>query len=345
MGWRAAESSVLSLVLLSLFTVSCGEDSVEPDGSGAEGRSVADADTVSARAAAIKAVLSDNLRLAITGDVYGVSSTCARVVVRYNAPAEKLQASQLVLLMTDNPKKELAFGKGCKEVYINHRWLDEDGVCVLYVNGLVAQSTYRYRLYYRYNTAEEAFGDVLVFETALPDKFTAEAVDLGLSVKWASCNLGATRPYQSGVYYFYGQPDSEAGKTSSASLPSGDIAGSDSDPATVELGSGWTSPTQKQLVELINQCDWKTGEENGVEGYKVYGRGDYYGNFIFIPFAGYYNSNSVFLARGASFMLWSGQTSSSSDKAIALTLNADGSCSAVRCGKTYRMPIRPVFAQ
>ena len=40
-----------------------------------------------------------------------------------------------------------------------------------------------------------------------------EYVDLGLSVKWATCNIGATRPSEFGEYYVWGETSSETLKS------------------------------------------------------------------------------------------------------------------------------------
>ncbi len=40
----------------------------------------------------------------------------------------------------------------------------------------------------------------------LPDSYNGhEYVDLGLSVKWATCNVGATKPEEYGNYYAWGE--------------------------------------------------------------------------------------------------------------------------------------------
>lgn len=330
----------LFLFFVSSFSlISCGDDSISCEEEADKVRSVVSQDTVADRSAALKKLLADCSSPAVTGCAYAVSSETANIPVRFNASKDKMQASQLILLMTDNPKKKLEFGTGCKEVYVMPEWLDSDGICVLYVQGLVPQSTYKYRLFYRYNNAEQYMGDVLMFETLQPQMFNADAVDLGLTVCWASSNLGASRSYQTGVYYYYGVPDFEAGRKLSSATG---VAGTDSDPSYVELGDGWSSPTSEQMLELINKCDWQKSEENGVEGYKVFGRGDYYGNYIFIPLAGYYNTNDMLVSRSTSFMLWSGSISESSDRAYTLSLNADGSCTVSRHNIASRLPIRPV---
>lgn len=297
-------------------------------------------DTLSQRDEAIDFLLADGESLAVTGKAYNVTSTTASVTVRFNAAPERLKSSQLVLLLTDSPTRPLQFGKGCTEIYIKSDWLDARGIAVIYVKNLIPASEYRYRLFYRYNSYESALGDELTMKTAEASELSAEAVNLGLSVKWSSWNLGAFRSYHAGRFYLYGQVGSWAPNACST-------VGNDqlSDPVSVELPDGWQSPTMRQCLELINECTWAAGAENGVQGFFVYGKGDYSENYIFIPSAGYVNANGVSTDAGKGFMLWSCEMSDSPDKAYAIKSNPDGTFSVVRATLGSRLPIRPVFTK
>lgn len=297
-------------------------------------------DTVAQRDEAINKLLADDHSLALTGKAYNVRATTASIPVRFNASAEHLRSAQLVLLLTDNSSKNIEFGKGCTEVYIKSDWLDNNGVAVVYVSNLIPSSPYRYRLFYRYNSYEQALGEVETLQTDDPSELTADAVDLGLSVKWASWNLGASRSYQPGRFYLFGQP----GSWTSYSKPAS-VSGSEADPAALELGDGWQSPTTKQCLELINKCNWVASSENGIPGFCIYGVGDFSGNYIFIPAAGYVNVSAVRTGDGSEVMLWSGEISDSPDKAYAIKSDGDGALSIVRTGTNCRLPIRPVFTK
>lgn len=130
-------------------------------------------------------------------------------------------------------------------------------------------------------------------KTAPPTLTAGESVDLGLSVKWASCNLGATKPEESGGYYAWGETSTKGSYTENTySYYSkdtqtwinigNDIAGTSYDAATVNLGRGWKMPTRAQMEELVKNCDWKWGELNGRKGYFISGNG----NTIFMPASG-----------------------------------------------------------
>lgn len=103
-------------------------------------------------------------------------------------------------------------------------------------------------------------------------------VDLGLSVNWATCNIGASKPYENGSYY----PFYYWGKQSAKSAPQ-KIYGSIWDRAKHLWGTNWRLPSYDEIKELAN-CEWSTITLNGTKGAKVVGPN---GNFIFLPFSGH----------------------------------------------------------
>lgn len=132
------------------------------------------------------------------------------------------------------------------------------------------------------------------------------AVDLGLSVKWASCNVGATSPEEYGDYFAWGETATKSSYTESNSvtyglsiseLESRGIIGSDGnltaayDAATVNCGSDWRMPTLDEIEELMDKCTWSWTTQNGVNGRKVTGPS---GNSIFLPSAGYRFNASLY---------------------------------------------------
>ena len=88
-------------------------------------------------------------------------------------------------------------------------------------------------------------------------------VDLGLpsSTRWATCNVGATKPSQRGNHYAWGETQTKSSYTEANSKfhnerNSIDIQGTAYDAAHVHWGNGWTMPTYNQIYELIHHCDW-----------------------------------------------------------------------------------------
>ena len=139
-----------------------------------------------------------------------------------------------------------------------------------------------------------------------------EYVDLGLSVKWATCNVGATKPEEYGDYFAWGetQPKSHYhwstykwcnGSSSSLTKYCTDrffgtvdnktqLELSD-DAARANWGSSWRMPTEAEQDELRNNCTWTWTSQNGVYGYKVTSKKN--GNSIFLPAAGRRSGSSL----------------------------------------------------
>lgn len=114
------------------------------------------------------------------------------------------------------------------------------------------------------------------------DKAIPIAIDLGLSVKWASFNLGAYCSNDIGTLITWGNNGAEHPKQITDVNVVGEYTGnSDYDAATYKLGKGWRVPSEKECEELINKCKWEYQENNGVRGYLVTGPSS---NSIFLPY-------------------------------------------------------------
>lgn len=118
-------------------------------------------------------------------------------------------------------------------------------------------------------------------------------VDLGLSVKWATCNVGASSPKDYGDYFAWGETSTkgtyteENSKTSSSFAYIDDIGGDSSlDAARAHWGGTWRLPTMAEAQELKDRCQWEwiAHDKDGKDGYKVTGPS---GKSIFLPAAGY----------------------------------------------------------
>lgn len=118
-----------------------------------------------------------------------------------------------------------------------------------------------------------------------------DAIDLGLSVKWASCNVGATSPEKFGDKFAWGETETKANFSknnylyydsySESYVDIGmDIKGTDYDVAHVKWGDNWRMPTLNELKELKSKCTWEWSKVNGINGFIVTGLN---GNTIFFP--------------------------------------------------------------
>ena len=152
-----------------------------------------------------------------------------------------------------------------------------------------------------------------------------EYVDLGLTVKWATCNVGANAPEEYGDYFAWGEVEpkekytwenykwcqgndmtltkycknEEYGYNGFTDYENTLYA--EDDVAKVKWGGAWRMPTDKELEELIYNCTWIQTNQHGVEGYKVIG---YNGNNIFIPCAGRLNE-TIKIDEGIEAEYWS----------------------------------------
>ena len=122
-----------------------------------------------------------------------------------------------------------------------------------------------------------------------------EWVDLGLSVKWATMNVGANNPGDYGDYFAWGEVRTKSvywtdnNKTWEKTM--GNISGnSQYDAARYHWGGSWRLPTKKELEELKDKCRWTWTEQDGHNGYRVVGPN---GNSIFLPAAGYRKLDST----------------------------------------------------
>ena len=134
-------------------------------------------------------------------------------------------------------------------------------------------------------------------------------VDLGLpsGLKWATCNVGASRPEDYGNYYAWGeiQPKSEYKEENSLTYEKeiGNISGNSRyDVARAQWGGYWRLPIFAEMQELKDQCKWKWTIVGGHKGHRVIGPN---GNSIFLPAAGYRYDTGV-RDRGSLGYYWSG---------------------------------------
>ncbi len=120
-----------------------------------------------------------------------------------------------------------------------------------------------------------------------------EYVDLGLSVKWATCNVGANAPEDYGDYYAWGETSTKSSYTrdncETYENDISEIKGTSRDVARVKWGGTWSMPTNAECRELKDNCLWIPAAKGGIGGYKVIGPN---GNSIFLPAAGRRSSNT-----------------------------------------------------
>lgn len=108
-------------------------------------------------------------------------------------------------------------------------------------------------------------------------------VDLGLSVKWSCNNMEADIVTASGKL----SKGIETNNLRNWNDVPVNFGGTNYDPVSIDLGKNYRMPTRSEWKELINECDWKWAEIDGITGYLVTAKN---GNNIFLPHAtGYWS--------------------------------------------------------
>ena len=173
-----------------------------------------------------------------------------------------------------------------------------------------------------------------------------EYVDLGLSVMWATCNVGAENIEDAGNYYAWGEietkDDYEIENSVTRGVTMEDFSGDATyDAATANWGSPWRMPTIDEFSELKSECTWTHTTQNGVNGYEVTGTN---GNTIFLPVTGYMYETSLVSASTSSGRYWSSTPGKNDNQGYYLYYTTSSkspsvSYSVERC---FGQAIRPV---
>ena len=185
-------------------------------------------------------------------------------------------------------------------------------------------------------------------------------VDLGLSVKWSTINVGAIHPEDYGYYFAWGEfhqnencnwetykwcnkdyksltkycVSSEFGTVDNKT-----VLDMQDDAAHMHWGSAWRTPTKEELEELRTQCSWAWETQNGVAGFTVIGPN---GNSIFLPATGYrQDTKTVASETRGRYMSSSLDTVYSSNMYFLSFVSDDVLIS--RDYRSFGLVIRPVF--
>lgn len=190
------------------------------------------------------------------------------------------------------------------------------------LQNLASATTYFLRPFMKSKKDGTYYGELkqVTTEGSLP---TEQWIDLGLSVKWASYNLGATSPTAKGDLFGWAEIKPRANDNfldiSQASYfshkeyiniihsPNSTLSQSDviihfskygedgkytleaeDDAASVIWGDGARIPTQKEWAELLKECNWQEAVISGVKGWRFNSKKN--NNSIFLPAVDYWTS-------------------------------------------------------
>ena len=184
------------------------------------------------------------------------------------------------------------------------------------------------------------------------------AIDLGLSIRWASCNVGATAPEENGTHFMWGDTIARSQykwsaypysgtalntltkyntRTASGTIDNRTTLIAFDDAAYINWGETWRMPTEAEWQELLDNCTLEKTTLNGVDVIKVTGPN---GNFIYLPSVGY----KMDTHDGTGYCYWSsslntGELDDGCNKAIYL----NGTSGLKKAYRYIGMGVRAVY--
>ena len=196
-----------------------------------------------------------------------------------------------------------------------------------------------------------------------------DCVDLGLSVKWATCNVGASKPEDGGSFFAWAETkpkdnyswgsykwakdyDPESNSfflTKYNEDPHGGVQDGkyriepEDDPARVNWGGSWRVPTYAELMEFLQNTDSEWTRQNGVWGRlftsKVPGHTD---KSIFLPAAGHREFTTTD-EEGTHGYYWTSECVASGIWSLAhFYYLHSGTVDDSKCDRCYGRMVRPV---
>lgn len=189
-------------------------------------------------------------------------------------------------------------------------------------------------------------------------------VDLGLSVMWATMNVGANSPEEYGNYYAWGEttPKKEysmfnsatyrkdieeiTGITNISDMPQYDFISGDPalDVARLDWGGNWEMPTKQWVDELVENCTCEFITYNKVNGWLLVSKEN--GKAIFLPAAGYRDNGVRFEKRHAEYWTGTADTRGITESyRLFIKDNSYGSFyDTDACSRYVGMPVRPIIS-
>lgn len=236
------------------------------------------------------------------------------------------------------------------------------GECHVYHGGGWTYGQNFCRSSHRRQTVSGYVQQALGLRVVLREKVEPEYVDLGLSVKWATVNVGATSPEDYGDYFAWGETEPKeeyswatykwcqgTANTLTKYCSNGQYGNADyktildpeDDAAIVHWGSDWRMPTIDEWLELKQNCSWKKIIINGITGYQVTAKN---GNSIFLPRAGLRMNDILYANDSVGYYASNSHLPEFSHEDYAsYMLMYDNSISKSSTVRYYGLSIRPVY--
>ena len=259
-----------------------------------------------------KTFSTTSIQASVTAEVSDVQSTSAKISGSLNIQSEGSFSTSAVLYFSSSESTLEGLRSNGK---IKTLTLEEDGSYSDTLSELTKSTAYNFVVVANVDDVEFAsqIGYFSTLEYSIPSQ-----VDLGLSVKWASFNLGATKPTEFGGYYQWAGTEDVSDKNIyldwnncpyhtdfneysgwlkyHGKVDNKTVLEAEDDAATVALGGNWRIPTDAEWSELRNtdNCSWTWTTIDGVCGYKVQSKKfGYTDKWIFLPAAGRRSHNQL----------------------------------------------------
>lgn len=194
---------------------------------------------------------------------------------------------------------------------------------------------------------------------------TMEYVDLGLpsGLKWATCNLGASKPEGYGDYYAWGETQTKSvyswttykwcngsdhgltkynANSSYGSVDNKATLEPDDDVAHAKLGGNWRMPTDSEWDELLDNCNATWTTINGVNGQLLTSKKN--GNSIFLPAAGDISPDSGLNGVGIDGNYWSSSLYSANPSMARTGYFYSSSIMKGSSSRDFGQSVRPVYS-
>ena len=190
-------------------------------------------------------------------------------------------------------------------------------------------------------------------------------VNLGLSVLWATCDVGSSKPDRSGTLYGWGEltsddktgswddyrfreKDNRKGSIRLTKYVTSSFHGTvdnliyldlSDDIAAVKWGEGWRMPTKNELKELVDSCEWVWTTINSTNGYLVKSKKT--AGSIFLPAGGYEKGERFYGVNSCAYYYSNQLNTANTTKAYCLYFKSD-IVSITNKERYYQFTIRPV---
>lgn len=195
---------------------------------------------------------------------------------------------------------------------IQEIYMKDNNTITFLVTDLSSDVTYYLQAYVIPPYSKPIYSEII---SHVKEKIEFKAIDLGLSVKWANMNVGATSPEGFGDYFAWGETSPKSvydwstykycngssstmtkycENSSNGTVDNKTTLELADDAAHVNMGGNWRMPTKAEQDELRKKCTWKWTRDyvgTGVSGYIVSSNKN--SNSIFLPAAGYCGGSSL----------------------------------------------------